>query len=82
MRAKIDAGGRMVELETADANIKPADIAEIVYSMWEKTTVAGATSQGPAFGVQAQTTGARLNEPLSGGVLREVKATHVEYERT
>lgn len=59
MRARISAGGREVELITdSDANITVQQLATEALVMWRSVASQG-TQEGPAFGLQAETTSDR-----------------------
>jgi hypothetical protein len=54
MRVKIDAGGRVVEVETlSDANVTVESLGKEAQRLWEQTDGAQARP-GPAYGFSAQ----------------------------
>jgi hypothetical protein len=57
VKARIDAGGREVEVETSsDTNVDPHALLDKVLATWEATEGAAKVSEGPAFGLQASST--------------------------
>jgi hypothetical protein len=52
VKVRIDAGGREVEIECADANVTADTIGEKALELWRATEGAKA-SEGPAYGLQA-----------------------------
>ena len=54
MKVRIDAGGRQVEIECADANVTAKDVADVALATWHETSGAGGRgTEGPAFGLTA-----------------------------
>lgn len=73
MRVTIDAAGRKVEVECADANTSPREVLGEALDAWKATDGAVSPSQGPAFGMVATHAGYQQS-PMNGGHIREVKA--------
>ena len=63
MKVSIDAGGRKVEIEAADQNLSPADLAAQALSLWQATESAALVSNGPGFGLTQAASGDR---PVAG----------------
>lgn len=51
MKVRIDAGGREVEIECADINMSPRELAAEALAIWRCTDGAAAPSPGPGFGL-------------------------------
>jgi hypothetical protein len=76
MRVRIEAGGRIVEIDAADTNLTPADLADKALAVWRGTEGTERASGGPAFGL-TQERNPRRDEPshmARGGHMREVQA--------
>lgn len=72
MKVTIDAAGRKVEVECADANTSPREVLGEALDAW-KATDGAPDSQGPAYGFTANHAGWQQS-PMNGGRMREVKA--------
>jgi hypothetical protein len=72
VKVTIDAAGRKVELECADANTSPREVLSEALEAW-KATSGAPDSQGPAYGFTAAHAGWQQS-PMNGGHMREVKA--------
>ena len=57
MKVRIEAGGRVVEIECADANVTPTEMADKALSVWQATDGAQRVSAGPAYGLVAERSG-------------------------
>lgn len=53
MKVRIDAGGRMVEIECADTNVSVDEISDKALTLWDSTSAAGGT-EGPGYGFTPQ----------------------------
>lgn len=76
MRVHIDAGGREVTIECADANVSAKDIATEALAVWQATDGAKPASEGPAFGLVTSERSPRTLEPMSRGWMVTPKADH------
>lgn len=72
MRVTIDANGRKVEVECADANTTAREVLGEALDAWRATDGAP-DSQGPAYGFTAAHAGYQQS-PMNGARIREVKA--------
>lgn len=61
VKVTIDAGGRKVEIETADQNVTPESVGDQALRLWKETESAGSDrAAGLAFGLtQHQDNGSR-----------------------
>lgn len=79
-KARIDAGGRIVEIETDSTAVSTGDLAARVLVIWKQTAEAGRPkTEGPAVGFQAERRGVPSASPMSmggngGEYIREPKA--------
>ena len=65
MKVHIDAGGREVTIECADANVSPREVASEALVLWKATATADEKGfEGPALGFVPQTAG-RSNGPAA-----------------
>lgn len=64
MRVKIDAGGRVVEIECADVNTSPSDVADRALKLWQDTD--GARDSVPAYGYQGERRNGQTSATHSG----------------
>jgi hypothetical protein len=72
VKVTIDAAGRKVEVECADANTSPREVLSEALDTW-KATDGAPDSQGPAYGFAAAHAGYQQS-PMNGARIREVKA--------
>jgi hypothetical protein len=78
MRVTIDANGRKVEVECADANTTAREVLAEALSTWKETDGVK-PSEGPAFGIVAATHAGYQQSPMNmggygGADVRPVKA--------
>lgn len=75
MRVHINAGGREVTIDCADANVSVRDVTTEALAAWKATDGAQRPSDGPAsFGLVTGERREQFYEPLASGYERVVKA--------
>lgn len=78
MKVTIDAAGRKVEVECADANTSPREVLSEALDAWKATDGATRPSEGPAYGFTAAHAGYQQSPMNMGGYggadVRPVKA--------
>jgi hypothetical protein len=65
VRAKIEAGGRVVEVDCADVNVTPSDLLAEALKTWQATEGAP-DSRGPAYGFSQDRRGCQVS-PMNYG---------------